>query len=67
MVDVWSSRKAESPIQLIEKGTQEGSQTGDSWAEKHVNLNAAVLAGTVGCSDSSARNQQVGRPLRDLI
>ncbi|KAK2107171.1 hypothetical protein P7K49_016685 [Saguinus oedipus] len=28
--EVWSSGKAESPIQ-----TQEGSQTGDSWAEKH--------------------------------
>ena len=32
-----------------------------------INLNAAVLASTVGCSDSSAGNQQVWCPLRDLI
>ena len=35
LVDVWSSGKAGSPIQLIEGGTQEGSQTGDSQAGKH--------------------------------
>ena len=32
-----------------------------------INLNTAVLASSVGCSDSGTGNQQVGHPLRDLI
>ena len=45
---VWSSGKAELPIQLIEKGTETGSQIRRFLVKKAMNLNTTVSAGAVG-------------------
>ncbi|KAK2090721.1 hypothetical protein P7K49_031978 [Saguinus oedipus] len=44
LVDVWSSEKAESPIQLIGRGTEVRSRPEESQAEKHHESQHAVSA-----------------------